>query len=722
MNKIIPLLLYLVIGNLVSAQNKFSAFVKDEDSKEALLGVNVFIKGTQIGAATDANGFVEVKDIPTGKFIISFSAIGYEDLEITISIPDTSEHPYDFFLESTTEELEEISVMSTRGSRLIQNEPTRVEVIAGEEVDEKLSMDPSNISMLLNESTGIQVQQISAASANASFRIQGLDGRYTLLLKDGFPLYSGFSGSLSIIQIPPLDLSQVEIIKGSSSTLYGGGAIAGLINLITKSPAPERELSFLLNGTSAKGLDGSGFFSQKFQSYGITLLASRNIQSAYDNNDDKFSDLPEIRRFSINPKFYYYFSENSTLELGATFVNEERLGGSMDYIDNKSDSINYFEENKSDRLSALAKYNLTFGENSEVIVKSSAGYFDRNIGLPDYHFRGKQVSTFSEALYKLAGEKSDWILGLNLWTENFSDQSITLEKKDYSELTIGAFLQNTADLNKTFSIESGIRGDYNSDYGWFFLPRLSVLAKWSNSISSRIGGGLGYNLPDIFIEEAEQLAFRNFLPIDESKVEAERSYGFNFDINYTTILLDKIALSFNNLFFYTQINDPTVLNFNSLNNSYEYSSLDGYYNSKGIETNLKFTLDHLKLFAGYTFINTKANAQNISSEIPLTPKHRLGLILIYEQHENLRIGLEAYYTGKQKLSSGESVRGYWINGLMIEKMYENFSLFLNFENFLDTRQSKFGPMFTGSPDNPVFSEIYAPTDGRIINGGIKIRL
>ena len=60
------------------------------------------------------------------------------------------------------------------------------------------------------------------------------------LLRDGFPLYSGFSGGLSLMQVAPLDLKQVEVIKGSSSTLYGGGAIAGLVNLVSKTPTEKR--------------------------------------------------------------------------------------------------------------------------------------------------------------------------------------------------------------------------------------------------------------------------------------------------------------------------------------------------------------------------------------------------------------------------------------------------------------------------------------------------
>lgn len=102
------------------------------------------------------------------------------------------------------------------------------------------------------------------------------------------------------------------------------------------------------------------------------------------------------------------------------------------------------------------------------------------------------------------------------------------------------------------------------------------------------------------------------------------------------------------------------------------------------------------------------------------PKHKLGIVLIYEKHDEFRIGLEAYYTGKQRLSTGETTTDYWINGLMMEKKFGRVSLFLNFENFLDTRQSKYGPMYSGSPSDLQFVEIYAPTDGRIINGGVKL--
>jgi iron complex outermembrane receptor protein len=95
---------------------------------------------------------------------------------------------------------------------------------------------------------------------------------------------------------------------------------------------------------------------------------------------------------------------------------------------------------------------------------------------------------------------------------------------------------------------------------------------------------------------------------------------------------------------------------------------------------------------------------------------------MYEKEGKLKMGLEAYYVGKQKLNNSSEGRAYWTAGFMAEKSWERFSIFVNFENFTDTRQTKFGPIYSGSINNPVFDDIYAPVEGFVTNGGIKIRL
>ena len=168
--------------------------------------------------------------------------------------------------------MEEVIVQSTRTSRTIANVPTRVETIELEEIDEKNNMRPGNVAMLLHESTGIQVQQTSATSGNASIRIQGLDGRYTQLLKDGFANFGNFSSGLSVLEIPPLDLKQVEIIKGPASPLFGGGAIAGVVNFISKTPGPKPEYSFILNQSNIGQSNIGGFASGRGKKVGLYFI------------------------------------------------------------------------------------------------------------------------------------------------------------------------------------------------------------------------------------------------------------------------------------------------------------------------------------------------------------------------------------------------------------------------------------------------------------------
>jgi len=230
----------LISGFAASAQYMFKARVIEHGSGRPVAGATVNISALKKNAIVDSLGNVIINDIPSGKHLIKVTSVGFTDKEISFEFPLTN-NSITIELEPEEEEEEEIVIQSTRSTRTIRDISTRVEFVAGEELDEKANMKPGDIRMVLNESTGITTQQTSATSANAAIRIQGLDGRYTQILRDGLPLYAGFSGGLGLLQTPPLDLKQFEVIKGSSSTLYGGGAIAGLVNLISKVPTTKKE-------------------------------------------------------------------------------------------------------------------------------------------------------------------------------------------------------------------------------------------------------------------------------------------------------------------------------------------------------------------------------------------------------------------------------------------------------------------------------------------------
>ena len=683
-------------------------------------GAFAVIRGMENGTTSDSSGIIFFKNLPVGSITLTISHAEFIAQMFQVDIPYSGPiHVIE--LEPDEEEEEEVIIRSTRSSRTIQDIPTRVEFIAGEELDEKANMKPGDIRMVLTESTGIQTQQTSATSANASIRIQGLDGRYTQILKDGFPLFAGFSSGLGLLQTPPLDLKQFEVIKGSASTLYGGGAIAGLVNLISKTPKEKSELKFHIDVTSAAGLNTSGFYGKKFGKTGLTVFASRNSNAAYDPADIGLSAIPKFERYTLNPKFFVFLSPKTTVTAGVNITTEKRTGGDMDFIKGDNPS-GFYEFNNTERYSTQLSLEHHFGKCSHFTFKNSLNRFHRAITSQAYGFKGTQNGTFTEATYAYHGNKSEWITGMNLLTDDFKETQLTATPlRNYQQLTVGAFVQNTLKVNDKFILETGLRGDYVKEYGFAFLPRLSALFKFNPKLSSRIGGGMGYKTPTIFTEESERMQYKNVLPVEDNVNKIERSYGVNADINYKTKFADgKVKFNINHLFFYTRITDPLLLQPDGGN--YRFYTVTGHIDSKGMETNIKIGYSDFKLFLGYTFTLAELHQGNTKSENYLTPRHRLNSVLMYEVHEKWKLGLEGYYFSKQKLSDGTSGKSYWITGFMVEKLWEKFSLYINFENFLDTRQTRFGSIYTGSINSPAFKDIYAPLDGFVINGGIKIKL
>ena len=153
---------------------------------------------------------------------------------------------------------------------------------------------------------------------------------------------------------------------------------------------------------------------------------------------------------------------------------------------------------------------------------------------------------------------------------------------------------------------------------------------------------------------------------------------------------------------------------------YYFENAQGDILSKGAETNVKLTYKDFKLFVNYALIDATLNYLPGNPQKPLTARHNIGAVLMYES-EKWRIGYEAYYKGSQYLSDGSLSNDFVTMGLMVMRSFEWGSVFVNFENFTDRRQSRFSPVVLPPTNNPTFPDVYAPTDGIIISGGLLIR-
>ncbi|MBS1527582.1 MAG: TonB-dependent receptor, partial [Bacteroidetes bacterium] len=144
------------------------------------------------------------------------------------------------------------------------------------------------------------------------------------------------------------------------------------------------------------------------------------------------------------------------------------------------------------------------------------------------------------------------------------------------------------------------------------MPRVNALFKISQHFSSRIGGGLGYKMPNLFNDEAEEDGYQNIQPLNIGNTKAEQSYGLNGDVNYKTAIGEAFFTA-NQLFFYTRVNHALILQNNAFVNT------PGFVSSRGAETNISLAMDELTFYLGYTYTDARPHNNGQVTTQPLTP-------------------------------------------------------------------------------------------------------
>ena len=694
---------HIVLYSITNATGKVIAV--PDDSGQAILKVD------------DATGFVG--------FIIS---TGFYKYSLKIA-PNTKNTNITAQLLPIEFEQAEITVTSTRTEQFITESPTRVEGVGRDEIDEKINMLPSNVSMLVNESNGVKVQQTSPSNGNVSIRMQGLDGRYTQILRNGYPGYGDFSGGLGLLSIPPLNLKQVELIKGPATTLFGSGAITGLINFVTKDPEKKGEFSTLLNQSSVGATDISMYNAKRWDKFGYTILGMYNYQKIYDVDKDGFSEAPQTHNFTINPSLFFYPNKDSKIKLEYFLNNTQRKGGYLQEIaGNPANSSDYRETQIANRNIFIGEFSHDFNTNFSFLLKSATSLLNRKIISNFDNFNGTAINNYTDASIRYKSGKNIFVAGLNYYHDQLNDKSDSvLYKKNYRIQTQSLYIQHSFNIKEKYYFEEGLRAEMNQNQKLFLLPRVSGLWKINQYVSTRLGGGLGYKNPSLFTEGTESRGFRSFRSIDPN-LSPERSYGATFDVSYKTLIAKNVTFTINQMIFYTGINNSVAIQ--EVNNGYNFIyNQPGLLNSKGYEFNAKWGYKHWSFWSGYSYIYAQYTNNGSSGIRPLSPKNKFSADLLYDISGKIRLGLEGYYTGQQQLTNGQVSKDYWIWGLFCEYKFKYWSFFVNFENFTDTRQSRYANSkvletntLPYSRSNPQFNDIWTDVIGFYVNGGIKIAI
>jgi len=619
--------------------------------------------------------------------------------------------------EEHDEEIEEIIVQGTRTRRRIQDEPIRVEVIVREEIEEKLLMRPGNIAMLVNETPGIRVQITSPALGAANIRVQGLEGRYTQLLADGLPLYGGQTSSLGLLQIPPTDLGQVEVIKGAASALYGPSALGGVINLVSRRPGDSLETEALFNGTTRDGQDVTAYLSSPLGGqWGASLTAGAHRQGRDDLDGDGWIDIPGYERFTVRPRLFWEGANEVSLFMTAGALLESRVGGTLPGA-TTPDGRPFPQSQETGRFDG--------GLIAELPLEGLGRLGFRASGMTQDHshvFGGiveddSHNTLFTEASIAGKSDATSWVGGVAFQRDSFRSENFPAF--NYSYEVPGVFGQVEHDLRADLTLAASSRIDFHSDYGTQFSPRLSGLWR-PGPWKVRASYGRGFYAPTPFVEEIEDAGLSRLQPLQG--LRAETADSGSVDIGYARGPIETSLTLFSSTIDRATRLVPIAADRVRLVN------LEGETKVRGSELLLRYRRAPITVTGSYVYTDaTEPDELGTGRKrTPLVPRHSAGLVAVWERHGRGRLGVEAYNTGKQPLEDNPyrtESRPYLHVGVLGEIALGAVRLFANAENILGVRQTRFDPLLLTErlPDGRWTVDVWAPTEGFILNAGLRTR-
>ena len=625
--------------------------------------------------------------------------------------------------EHSDNNIEKIQVTASRLGRIVTESATRTEIINGEEIQEKALMRPGNISMLVAETGGVRVQTTSPALGSANIRLQGLYGRYTQLLSDGLPLYGGQTASIGLLQIPPTDLANVEIIKGSASSLYGGSALGGVINLISRTPSDDYEGEVLVNVTSKSGQDITSYFASPLtDTLSASVTAGIHHQETQDLDDDGWIDIAGYERASIRPRFYWQGDNGANLYVTLGAMTEERVGGTLDDA-TVPDSNSFRQTQDTLRTDIGFIYDQPLGQVMNINVRGSAmnQNHEHIFGMDNDDDNHK--SSLIESSLSGYSDKTAWLVGVALQSEKFNSDSFP--EFNYAYQVPGLFSQLDYEASDEVSLSLSARADWHSEYGTQVSPRISLLYSPENW-TIRGAYGKGFFAPSPFIEDIDEAGLSRLAPLEN--LDEERASTASIDISYVLGSMETSMTIFTSaidnvteLVAIDEMNDASGKQVHIVNTA-------GESEISGAELLLRYRWRDIKFTGSYLYTNGTKNDNSGVGRVPLalTPQHSAGFVAMWEEHGSHLVGFEAYYTGTQELENNpyrDRSEAYWHLGLLGQITIGKISLFVNAENLLNVRQTKVDSLVLPeqAPSGRWTTDIWSRNDGFTINAGLRFQ-
>jgi outer membrane receptor for ferrienterochelin and colicins len=455
--------------------------------------------------------------------------------------------------------------------------------------------------------------------------------------------------------------------------------------------------------------------SQLTTHWGGSLLAGGYGQEQQDVNGDGWADVAGYGRGLIRPRLLWDNKKGTTAFITGGITYEDRSGGTIAGSLLTQTGQPYIEALKTARYDFGSNLQWVLGGRYVLTSRFAASDQDHRHQYGDDVEKDRHDLLFGEVALRGTAKKNTWVAGFATQSDAYKPHSVP--RFSYTYVVPGLFAQDDVNAAPWLSVSASARVDFHNVYDTFFSPRLSVLIRRSGW-TSRISAGQGFFAPTPLTEETEAAGLaRLSLPLP---LRSER--GRNLSVDLTRGFG---PVSVTSTFFASNIDHPVYVDRAPV---YDIVNLAGPTRNRGAELLATYRRTPFTVTSTYTYVRTSELEPEAGRvEVPLTPRHNFGIVGMWEKEGTSRVGLECYYTGQQRLEYNpyrDVSRPYVLVGAMGEqKVAEHVELFLNLENLTDVRQTHWDPLLlpTREADGRWTVDAWAPLDGRVINGGVRLR-
>ena len=333
--KTLILFLFLIPGYAFAQDIK--GFVFEKAGNKPIPYTNIIVAGTNLGTVSNTDGSFSLRVQKTGQVKLIVSHIGYATTTITVDIPVAGLKNVIIRLEPQISEITETVITATRTQRNINDLPASVRLITAEQIKE---MPAATVDDLLRTEANINVDRKNGIfSKNASVNMRGLNSSArTLVMLDGVPLNKADGGGVNWNRINTESVDRIEVIKGPGSAMYGGNAMGGVINVITKDiqADPAGSIKVSLGSCNTQGVQA--WLSdriKKMPKLGWSINSFYRRGDGYIIAPEESRDSTDVKaylwEYNVGGKLAYNLNDSSRLEIGYNYFDDKTGDGVQVY-------------------------------------------------------------------------------------------------------------------------------------------------------------------------------------------------------------------------------------------------------------------------------------------------------------------------------------------------------------------------------------------------------